>query len=517
MINSTPRYGLPANPVAFGSYYAIKHLPMAAKIKWTTCQKLTKFTNSPDFKSEVKKGGFKMVLFFTLCLMVCGTDLDAENPDMTRLLPKIAAEKNDSSRFYLAFSGLTISETNPVLDMHNAEQLLVYAKKNKDAVCEVLGLGCLGYDYRAFGSTAKSLEYNLMANAVADKSKDDRLISAVKIGLATNYLDLGDFQKATSYGLSGLLSASRIEVNIFTIIGNLTLGEIYLKMNKIDSALFYTQRAYELSMNTGIKDYLGGIYGQLGSIHSSLNKPTLAISYFNLALEEAVKVNSPKYINISYFAIAEYYSSTNQIDSAMVYAKKAIAAVQKTAFSTLSIKPAKMLLDIYRNTNIDSAFKYSEIHRIVNDSLFNIKAIQQTQLMTFEEGARQQELAVERIKSEEQRRQNIQSALIALGIITFITFFLLLSRSFITNARAIEFLGVISLLIVFEFLNLMLHPFLEKITHHSPALMLLALVCIAALLVPLHHKLQQWTTVKLVEKNKEVRLARARKTIEKLS
>ena len=46
--------------------------------------------------------------------------------------------------------------------------------------------------------------------------------------------------------------------------------------------------------------------------------------------------------------------------------------------------------------------------------------------------------------------------------------------------------------------------------------MLLALVCIAALLVPLHHRMQKWTTTKLVEKNKAIRLANAKKTIAKL-
>ena len=80
----------------------------------------------------------------------------------------------------------------------------------------------------------------------------------------------------------------------------------------------------------------------------------------------------------------------------------------------------------------------------------------------------------------------------------------------------IEFLGVIALLIVFEFLNLLLHPFLERITDHSPVLMLLALVCIAALLVPLHHRVEKWATEKLVDKNKKIRLAAAKRTIEKL-
>ena len=78
------------------------------------------------------------------------------------------------------------------------------------------------------------------------------------------------------------------------------------------------------------------------------------------------------------------------------------------------------------------------------------------------------------------------------------------------------FFGVIALLLTFEFLNLLLHPFLERMTHNSPVLMLLALVCIAVLLVPLHRRLEEWTTTKLVEKNKAIRLANAKKTIEKL-
>ena len=125
-------------------------------------------------------------------------------------------------------------------------------------------------------------------------------------------------------------------------------------------------------------------------------------------------------------------------------------------------------------------------------------------------------METEKIKTEEERQQNIQFALIAFSIITFVIIFLLLSRSFITNTKMIEFLGVIALLIVFEFLNLLLHPFLERVTHHSPILMLLALVCIAALLVPLHHKVEHWATAKLVEKNKKIRLAGAKKTIEQL-
>jgi predicted S18 family serine protease len=119
-------------------------------------------------------------------------------------------------------------------------------------------------------------------------------------------------------------------------------------------------------------------------------------------------MKSPRFINASYTALAQYYCNAHQVDSAIVYSKKAIAAVQNTAFTNYNLSSAKLLLDIYRNRNIDSAFKYSEIYRMANDSLFNAKAIQQTQLLAFEENIRQQQVAEEKIKEEERRKENIQ-------------------------------------------------------------------------------------------------------------
>ena len=115
-----------------------------------------------------------------------------------------------------------------------------------------------------------------------------------------------------------------------------------------------------------------------------------------------------------------------------------------------------------------------------------------------------------------QHHENIENALIALGIVSFTILFLLLSRSFITNIRFIKFLGILALLLVFEFINILAHSYLEALTNNSQVLTLLLLVGIAALLIPLHHRLEKWTITKVVEKNKAVRLADAKKTMEKL-
>lgn len=36
-------------------------------------------------------------------------------------------------------------------------------------------------------------------------------------------------------------------------------------------------------------------------------------------------------------------------------------------------------------------------------------------------------------------------------------------------------------------------------------------------MVPLHHKIEKWVTVRMVEKNKRIRIAAAKRTIEQLS
>ncbi|HRH70445.1 MAG TPA: hypothetical protein PLB89_13135, partial [Flavobacteriales bacterium] len=82
--------------------------------------------------------------------------------------------------------------------------------------------------------------------------------------------------------------------------------------------------------------------------------------------------------------------------------------------------------------------------------------------------------------------------------------------------KAIKNLSLIALLLFFEFINLLLHPLLDRITDHSPILMLLCMAAIAGLLIPMHHRMEHWITNMLASKNNRVRLEAARRTIEEL-
>jgi uncharacterized protein (DUF2249 family) len=84
------------------------------------------------------------------------------------------------------------------------------------------------------------------------------------------------------------------------------------------------------------------------------------------------------------------------------------------------------------------------------------------------------------------------------------------------NEKAIKFLGILALLLVFELVNLFLHPYIGSFTHETPIFQLLIAVVIAAILIPLHHRLQHLLTHQMVIKNKQLRLAAAERTVAKL-
>ena len=440
-----------------------------------------------------------------------------QKPNVDSILQKVAIEKDEDKKVDLLVS-LVVAEINndPQWGIETGLKLLNQSKKENNYIELSVAYSFLGQGYRLLGNKLKALDYHFKGIAAAEKSGNLSILAFAENQAAHIYRDRQEYDKAISLYLSATSHADKGKNEKIKGWGPLNLGATYLATNNLDSSLMYSQRCYENALRLKATSNLSFLFTNMGGVHSKLGNAALAVSYFNMGINQSLGTSLIRYLNIAYTGLAEHYQRFNQTDSSVFYAKKAIAAVNNTSFFYLSSKSAQLLTDIYEKTNCDSTLKYAKVYKTAADSLNSSKANQQIQLMTFEEDLRQQEVAAEKIKEEQQRKQNIQYALLALGIISFIITFLLLSRRHITNTKLIQFLGVVALLLVFEFLNLLLHPFLERITHHSPVLMLLALVCIAALLVPLHHKLEKWTTHKLIEKNKQIRLAVAKKTIEEL-
>ncbi|MEO6489784.1 MAG: tetratricopeptide repeat protein [Ferruginibacter sp.] len=398
--------------------------------------------------------------------------------------------------------------------------LQIAQQLNNDSLLAI-SYNWVGYYFsQSKGDNTAALEYYFKALPLAEIFNDKRRISSLYFDIAAIYYyvkNIDAFFMFTKKGGENLPAKTSPKYDYMLVQYQRNMGIAYMEKNDWDSALNYAQAAVQTSERLKLPTYRLQTLHLLGTVNSKMNENDLANVYFNkaLILSDSVKSEIRK---MQFFQrYIPFLFKNNRIMEAKVQADKfwrLSGNTQNLNFKLIATGYKKELFDKLNNT--DSAYYYSKAESQLREQIFNQNNLNTIQGLAFKEQLRIIEDTANKSEQEEQRKQNIQYALIAIGIIVLLILFLLLSRSFITNTKLIGFFGVIALLIVFEFLNLLLHPTLERITHHSPLLMLLGLVCIAALLVPLHHKVEKWTTAKLVEKNKAIRLAAAKKTIEQL-
>jgi tetratricopeptide (TPR) repeat protein len=407
-----------------------------------------------------------------------------------------------------------LQDTGTGLQMHRIAQQL----KNDSLLA--ISTNVIGNYFRGKSDYPAALKYFFKAIPLAENVKDKRRISSLYFDIAECYYSLQNLDECFKYALLGEQNLPDKDSPMHDFMAtqfHRTMGNYYLKKKLPDSALKHIHELEEENSRLKKSNYILYSYIQNGTSYNQLGENDLAEIYFKKAQVLSDSIATPVMILVFNDAYIPYLLATNQIERARQQAFQLLNTGKQIDNNLRKLNAAGFLSQVYNKLHMpDSAYYYLSMESSLKDSVFNQTNINKIQSLAFNEQIRKIDEEAKQAAANEERKQNIQYALIALAILTLLILYLLLSRSFITNTKLIEFFGVIALLIVFEFLNLLLHPFLERITHHSPVLMLLALVCIAALLVPLHHKVEKWATAKLVEKNKKIRLAAAKKTIEQL-
>lgn len=281
-----------------------------------------------------------------------------------------------------------------------------------------------------------------------------------------------------------------------------------------DSARYYAQKTYQKGKDKGDIFLTATGLAHMGMISAEEGEFGVALEY----LRESMRlVKSDRRERRLWLDIASVFEKKGQLDSALHYAKLACFTAVRAQLPLPLDQSATMLARVYKKLDKkDSSLYYLEMAVAARDTLAVREQKAEVDNLLFNEKIRQQEIAETQEKTKQERKHNLQYAAIALGLVIFVILFLLLSHSVIANQRLIRFLGILALLIVFEFTNLFIHPYLDRWTNHSILMMLGIMVCIAALLIPFHQKLEHWITHRLVEKNKKIRLAVAKKTIAKL-
>lgn len=367
------------------------------------------------------------------------------------------------------------------------------------------------------GDYSNALEYFFKGIPMAENANDKRRLSSLYIDIAVVYFRLNNPDEQIKYLRKAMDNLPAVTSPLYyfmlTQIQAYTCRYFILK-NNYDSAFQYALALNESNRSLKSPVYNCAAQALMGLIYDKRGDTVAAELHYKNSVRGA---DSVRYFYIKHSVKTPYIDfliRQRNIPEALEQARQLMVMGAEKNNADVKRTAAGFLRRIAEYTHrTDSAYYYSLMESSLKDSVFSQNTINKIQSLAFSEQLRVLEEERKRAAEEEKRKHNIQYALLALGIITFIILFLVLSHSFTINERLIRFLIVIALLIVFEFLNLLLHPFLEGITHHNPVLMLLALVGIAALLVPLHHRLEKWAVRKLVEKNKRIKLEAEKKMI----
>jgi tetratricopeptide (TPR) repeat protein len=358
---------------------------------------------------------------------------------------------------------------------------------------EAYGLNIMGGIFWVTGDYAKSLDYDLQSLKEFERLHYIEGIGRAYNSIGITYAEQGDFKNAIPYFRKCRATSLPADKSNLVIVALINLGDCYEKLNQLDSSRIYTNQAYELALRYRNKypDYFGIALNNLGNIHSKMKQDKIALEYYHMSLPEFTKKEDLDGACETTMGMAQIFKKAGEQDSAFYYSRLSLAAGIKGGFTKRVLNASSFLSGYYRSLNRpDSAYHYQEITIAAKDSLFSQEKVKALQNLTFQEQVRQQEMAELNSKAEEERKTNIQM----LGIGTFIPFFfgfLFIFSNRKTNQKAIRFLGLLGVLLLFEFISLFLHPYIALLTHHTPILMLLVLVGIASVLVPLHHRLEK--------------------------
>jgi tetratricopeptide (TPR) repeat protein len=338
--------------------------------------------------------------------------------------------------------------------------------------------------------------------------------------IGINYMSLNDDSDALKNLQAGLKLRKELNIRVDMAQSMNALGELYTSMGNYTEALKYDSGALRIfrelitSAPWGIPMTLfslGESYQKIGDKADASGDKNDARKNFNDAL-------------ISFQESLKYYEGIKDFSSVVIVENKIgftqiklknYSVAEKCFRKSLQLPEISAYNNIFRDSymglslldsisgNYKQAYLNYKKYIIYRDSLMNEetskKSLQAKMLYESEKNEEMAKAAELKKEALEKAERNLQLLAIAVFIPIFFVGVLLLSRTKV-RPRVVEFLGVLSLLLFFEFITDLIYPYVSRLTNENPIWEMLFLVSLAALLEPLNFKLEHWVKAHLVHK-----------------
>lgn len=449
---------------------------------------------SPMFK----KYTFVLIaLFYTVYLFAQSADANLSRNKINQLKIDASTSKYDTTKVRIYFG---ISKR---YDQLNADSSLFFLEKAYSLARKIkyeIGIGNiameLGNRSLQIGIYSEALTKYFESYDIGIAIQDTQLITLSLDNISTTYQLLDDHANRIKYAKSSIYFAKNITSQILSesILKDAYrhLGGAFLKLEKYDSALFYYNSVNEIALKyNDINDKVVS-YMLLGEFHEAQKNYNISLEYYKKALLIYKEDDNNGILKFQlYNFIGNVYFLQNDLTNAYYYNRIAFQESERIGWIQGIESSSKSLMNYFKKINkYDSAYKYLDLYNKLKDSTSNVEKVRLIDNFSFEKKVAENEMKLKEHEEEVLREENIKLGLIAIFIPAFASFVFFLNRKKKKNTKIITILGLATLLMVFEFISLLIHPFVEKKTNHDPIIMYIVLILIASILVPLHHKLE---------------------------
>jgi tetratricopeptide (TPR) repeat protein len=394
-----------------------------------------------------------------------------------------------------------------------AQRAWFLSRKNNDSKGEADALSQMAIAYKSLGNFTKSLEYSIAKLKMDEAHESLANLTVSYLYIASLYAETKDFDKGLLYAkkADSIISDQKPQVRRPDSISKrlqeyapycfLSIGDIYEKKDLLDSAIVYTQKSLDLSMQVNNTTLIGTSLNNLGNIYRKSGNDSLALKNYRAGIPFILSNNDYSTYAESTLGMAQVFERMGQQDSALLYGKQSFSIAGANQFIVKSLNAINFLSGLYKKSNsIDSAYTYLAMAGSLKDSIESTEKIRELQNMTTAEQVRQAELEQQRLEQIIDRKEKLQLLFIGIMIPIFFLISIIISRRKV-HRRLVEFMGIVSVLLFFEYITLLLHPFIAEKSHHSPIIEIVVFVAIAAIITPAHHRIQHWLLKKLAEYN----------------
>lgn len=295
------------------------------------------------------------VVLWSMFLVACGPDrrvalaeklmAEKETDSAITVMQEIKEPQNNLTDRDYALYALLLSEA-----MHRKQQLnaetdtlllpaIKYFSESGDSLYAERALYCKAHLDRRLYRMKDAMQSFLKALLFLQGSGNDEQLYRVNTWLGVVCLNQEEYEGKMRYSKEALKAALRMD-NLF--YKNLALCDIatgYYFLNRLDSALYYAQAAYDAAIADSLPSQLPHVYTDLGSIYAKMGENGKALEYIDKAIGLRPRKDTLAILGL-YADKVDLFGKLGQYDSAYHYFRKAVAspnlATQADAYNHMS-------------------------------------------------------------------------------------------------------------------------------------------------------------------------------------